>query len=78
MPVFEYQCKECSTKFEILHKSSVNQEEIICPKCNSRNAKKLFSTFSASMETSGSSCESGNCGLANNYPSCANGMCGLN
>lgn len=78
MPIYEYQCNDCKTKFEVFHKSSVNQEEIICPNCKSKNSKKLLSTFSASMESSSSSCESGACGLSNNYPGCAGGMCGLN
>ncbi|MBN2571377.1 MAG: zinc ribbon domain-containing protein [Ignavibacteriales bacterium] len=77
MPIFEYKCKDCNTKFEVLHKSSVNQEEIMCPNCNSKNSQKLFSKFSSSTESSGSSCESGSCGIPT-YPSCSNGMCGLN
>ena len=48
MPIFEYKCKQCNNKFEVLHKSSVNQEEVNCPKCNSTENKKLLSSFSAS------------------------------
>lgn len=80
MPVFEYKCSDCSNKFEIYHKSSASQEKVICPKCGSENAKKLFSSFSASgFESSGQSydsCESGSCGIPSG--GCASGMCGLN
>lgn len=81
MPVFEYKCSRCNTKFEVLHKSSLNQEEVFCPNCNSKESKKLFSAFSASIDNSssysGSSCESGNCAVP--YTGgCATGMCGLN
>jgi len=80
MPVFEYKCKECNTKFDVLHKSSVNVEEVICPKCSSTKNQKLFSSFSASgFSSSGSTCESGNCGLPQqSYGGCSSGMCGLN
>ncbi|HKI76992.1 MAG TPA: FmdB family zinc ribbon protein [Ignavibacteriaceae bacterium] len=81
MPIFEYQCEECKTKHEVLHKSSLNQEEVSCPKCNSRKNKKLLSTFSASMggsSYSGSSCTSGNCDLPAPTERCSSGMCGLN
>jgi putative FmdB family regulatory protein len=80
MPIFEYQCKNCNTKYEILHKSSANLEEVVCPECHSKDSKKLLSTFSASMGSSsnysGESCSTGTCGLPSG--GCANGMCGLN
>lgn len=80
MPIFEYKCKQCNTKFEVLHKSSLNQEEVSCPKCKSKESKKLLSSFSASgFSSSSSSCESGSCGVQPSYSGgCSSGMCGLN
>ncbi|MGE5681335.1 MAG: FmdB family zinc ribbon protein [Bacillota bacterium] len=83
MPIFEYQCKDCNTRFEILHKSSSNTSEVVCPQCNSVNYKKLLSTFSPSVQGSSSktfedSCAGGKCPAANPYGGCASGMCGLN
>lgn len=80
MPIFEYKCKQCNNKFEVLHKSSVNQEEVNCPKCNSTENKKLLSSFSASgfSSSSSSSCESGNCSVPSYGGGCTSGMCGLN
>ncbi|MHB9039824.1 MAG: FmdB family zinc ribbon protein [Melioribacteraceae bacterium] len=81
MPVFEYKCNDCNKKFDVLHKSSANLEEVICPACQSKNHKKLLSSFSASTGSSsfdgGSSCSDGSCGVPS-YGGCANGMCGLN
>lgn len=81
MPVFEYHCTKCNNKYEVFHKSSVNQEEVLCPKCNSAASKKLFSTFSASMGSNSisdsDSCATGNCDTSFS-DGCANGMCGLN
>lgn len=83
MPVFEYRCNECNTKFDVLHKSLNNQEEVVCPKCNSKDSKKLLSSFSASVsgnyERSFGGCENGSCGMADAQGGgCPSGMCGLN
>lgn len=83
MPVFEYRCSECNTKFDVLHKSQNSQEEVVCPKCKSKDNKKLLSTFSASIsqgshDHSFGGCESGSCGLQNVPGGCQSGMCGIN
>jgi putative FmdB family regulatory protein len=82
MPIFEYQCSDCKSKFEIFHKSGSNLDDVSCPKCGSKEYKKLLSAFSASIKASGHShqheaCASGGCGMAD-YGGCAGGMCGLN
>jgi len=80
MPIFEYKCSDCDTKFEVLHKSSVKQSDVSCPKCNSTKNKKLFSsfssTFNSSFDSSSGECSTGQC----NIPSggCSSGLCGLN
>jgi putative FmdB family regulatory protein len=82
MPIFEYKCDDCGKKFEILHKSSANLEEVKCPDCQSVNHKKLLSSFSASVSSSSGfsapSCGDGSCGMPSFGGGCANGMCGLN
>ncbi len=80
MPIFEYRCNGCNSKFDILHKSITKQEDVFCPECNSSNNKKLLSTFSAANSSSSSSgdyCETGSCGVPQTG-GCASGMCGLN
>ena len=80
MPVFEYRCNECNTKFEFFHKTSATMNSVECPSCSSKNNKKLLSTFSASVGSSssyaGDSCATGSCGIPSSP--CASGMCGLN
>ncbi len=43
MPVYEYECKKCSSFFEriVFHG---DKEEISCPECGETNVKKLLST----------------------------------
>ncbi|MCX6162929.1 MAG: zinc ribbon domain-containing protein [Ignavibacteriae bacterium] len=79
MPVFEYQCKECDTRYEVLHKSSENKDVVNCPECKSTEHIKLISAFSSvnsSPDISG--CSTGSCGMPSYGGGCQGGMCGLN
>ncbi|MBU0680440.1 MAG: zinc ribbon domain-containing protein [Proteobacteria bacterium] len=40
MPIFEFECKDCSNKFEEITKV---HEKICCPQCKSSNLRKLIS-----------------------------------
>lgn len=72
MPIYDYKCNECGTKFDHFFKVRENKDEIECPNCKSKDAKKLmsaasFTGVSSSVgsysvpETSGGSCATGNC-----------------
>ena len=51
MPLFEFVCKKCGSKFEKIV-FSIDKEEIECPECKSKEVEKQFSLFSAgSAET---------------------------
>jgi putative FmdB family regulatory protein len=57
MPIYEYKCKICGQKFEVLVYS--DGEKIICDKCGSEDSERLMSGFAA---TSSSSSLSNSCG----------------
>jgi putative FmdB family regulatory protein len=79
MPIYEYKCRECDTVYDVLHKSSKETNEAVCPKCKSSNSVKLISSFSAKISSGDSGgCENGSCGMPSLGGGCANGMCGLN
>jgi putative FmdB family regulatory protein len=44
MPLFEYQCQSCSSKFELLVRGSETPE---CPSCRSTDLEKRLSVFAA-------------------------------
>ena len=52
MPIYEYECAECSHKFERFVRSLRSQEEITCPQCGSAKVKKAFSVFGFSGSSS--------------------------
>ncbi|MEW6002027.1 MAG: zinc ribbon domain-containing protein [Nitrospirota bacterium] len=45
MPIYEYKCNECGEDFERL---VFGNQKVNCPKCNSEDIKKKFSTFGMS------------------------------
>lgn len=49
MPLYEYQCRQCQDRFELLQPMNVTTEEIAkleCPQCRAINPKKILSIFS--------------------------------
>lgn len=47
MPIFEYSCNSCGTRFEKLVRRAGQTEEIECPSCGERRLKQELSTFAA-------------------------------
>jgi putative FmdB family regulatory protein len=63
MPIFEYECKSCSKKFEELVSSS--NTPVVCPQCGSAETRKLLSVFAASA--GGSSIGAPSCGSGSGF-----------
>ncbi|MBD3411038.1 MAG: zinc ribbon domain-containing protein [Ignavibacteriales bacterium] len=78
MPIFEYRCKSCGEKFDVLHKSSASIGEVSCPSCQSAEAEKLLSAFAPNVPGGFSKTYSEpSAPPAPTGGGCANGMCGL-
>jgi len=75
MPIYEYRCEDCGTKFEKLVRRTSDVPELECPSCGKNHLRQELSTFAAHA-SSGSkpaempACPSGGC--------CNPGMCGMN
>lgn len=48
MPLYEYRCRECSHRFEILQRLGQGAEGLDCPHCGAPGVEKQYSTFAAS------------------------------
>lgn len=48
MPIYEYQCKECGTEFELLVRSDTR---LACPSCDSTQLEKQLSVFATAEST---------------------------
>ncbi|MBN2168800.1 MAG: zinc ribbon domain-containing protein [Actinobacteria bacterium] len=71
MPIFEFRCNDCQESFEKLCREG---QVVVCPKCDSGNLKKLFSTFGVKSGGKFTSSGSSSCGSCT-APSC-NGCSG--
>lgn len=61
MPIFEYQCRDCGTKFEKIVFSET--AAVVCKSCQSPQVTKLLSTFAVWSGASKSQApEPGPCG----------------
>jgi putative FmdB family regulatory protein len=55
MPIYEYECRSCKERFEIVQKMSEGNEGICCPKCETDKPERLLSAFCSTTGKSGSS-----------------------
>jgi putative FmdB family regulatory protein len=77
MPIFEYLCDDCGSKFEKLVRRP-GVDEVLCPTCGQSHLEQQHSTFAArsggsapqSFEKGMGSCPAGMCGTP--------GLCGRN
>ena len=53
MPLYEYYCSDCKSKFEMLV-SHQHADDVVCMKCHSEKVRRLLSVFArpASMNSS--------------------------
>ena len=48
MPIYEYICLKCNEKFSLLQTINASSLCTHCPKCASKDVKKVISSFSCS------------------------------
>ena len=54
MPIYEYTCKKCDGKFEMLRGMFDSDEDIKCPECGEEHPDRAFSVFGS--KSSGAGC----------------------
>ncbi len=64
MPIYEYVCDDCGTKFEKLVRQAENVP--VCPQCGQAHLTTAFSTFAT---------HSNGKAKASEFPACPGGMC---
>ena len=46
MPIYEYKCRKCDEKFELMRSMNDDESGIKCPACGADNPQKAISLFS--------------------------------
>lgn len=74
MPLYEYRCNECNTRFDTLVRSVTVAEDVACQACESKNVRRLVSGFATvggyddefvpRQTASGGGCCGGSCGCS--------------
>lgn len=62
MPLYEYRCRNCGHRFEILQRLGQGADGLVCPACEEPELDKLYSTFAAA--SSGGDAAAAGCGAA--------------
>ena len=52
MPLYEFKCTDCDSRFETLVRESWKTEGVKCPSCDSPKVTRLFSLFSGGAGSS--------------------------
>ena len=85
MPIYEYSCDDCGTKFEKLVRRTAESDGISCPSCGEKHLTTQYSTFAAQTRSAKSAadpaggCGNGMCGAGMcGADMCGGGMCGMN
>ncbi len=81
MPLYEYYCKDCRTKFELLTTYVESEVNVECARCHGANVRKLVSVFarprSSSASLEGDFADSGDdFGDEGEGGGCCGGACG--
>ena len=61
MPIYEYHCPECGSKFEKLVRFG-SDAPARCPNCDGENAQRLISTFAMAGGGAAESAPASSCG----------------
>jgi putative FmdB family regulatory protein len=49
MPLYEYACRDCGARFEVLQRMGADSTEVACPKCGGQQVAKQLSTFASAV-----------------------------
>lgn len=59
MPIYEYECRECNTRFEKLQSINEDEKNIKCPICKADKPKRALSLFSTGSKSGPDLCSTG-------------------
>lgn len=77
MPMYEYGCQACNTRFDLLRRMNQDDAGITCPRCESGRVQRRLSTFAAhSKDAAGVSAAASAPAPVASGGGCCGGSCG--
>lgn len=77
MPLYEYYCADCRSKFELLVSYAASEaDDLVCAKCQGGHVRKLLSVFAAPRGGSDGYEASGGDDFGGSGGGCCGGACG--
>ncbi len=76
MPLYEYRCSDCKSKFELLV-SHQHADDVVCMKCHSEKVRRLLSVFALTGNGEDSAYDDMTDSMGGSC-ACGNGSCGCN
>ena len=55
MPIYEFECQSCHTKFDHLARTMAGSPAVNCPQCASAETRRALSVFAVAAEGGGTS-----------------------
>jgi putative FmdB family regulatory protein len=49
MPLYEYRCRACGARFEVLQRVGADAADLVCPQCGGNEVSKQYSTFASAV-----------------------------
>jgi putative FmdB family regulatory protein len=78
MPLYEYRCRDCGNRFEVLQRLGEGADGLSCTGCGAAALDKQFSTFATGGSgdgfEAGAGCDAADCG-AGAGACCGGGSC---
>jgi putative FmdB family regulatory protein len=62
MPLYEYNCRGCGKRFEVLQRVGADSTGVVCPSCGAAEVSKQLSTFASAIAGSSASASTLPCG----------------
>jgi putative FmdB family regulatory protein len=47
LPLYEYRCRGCGERFEVLQRLGASGDDVLCPRCGEERPERVLSTFAA-------------------------------
>lgn len=75
MPMYEYGCQACDTRFDRLRRMDQDDADVACPRCRSAHVQRRLSTFASHSRDAAGVSSAATAPVASAGGGCCGGSC---